>query len=98
MGAMILSQGDKGKRYILPNAEVMIHQPLGGTQGQATEIEIYAENILKTKNKMAEMIANSTGQPIEKVKQDMDRDHWMDASESLAYGIIDKVLESKKTK
>lgn len=92
MGAMILSQGEKGRRYALPNAEVMIHQPLGGTRGQATEIEIYAKNILKTKNKLSEMIAEATGQDLEKVKQDMERDHWLDSSEAKEYGIIDNII------
>lgn len=95
MGAMILSQGEKGKRFCLPNGEVMIHQPLGGTQGQATDIEIYARNILKTKDKLARMLSDSTGVPIDKMKKDMERDFWMDAEESLEYGIIDKILNKR---
>lgn len=95
MGAMILSQGEKGKRFSLPNGEVMIHQPLGGRSGQATDIEIYAKNILRTKDKLAKMISESTGQTIKKVKKDMERDFWMDAQESLKYGIIDEVLNKR---
>lgn len=95
MGAMILSQGEKGKRFILPNAEVMIHQPLGGTKGQATEIEIYAKNILKTKEKLTKMLVKSTGQSIDRLKIDMERDYWLDSEEALAYGIVDGVISSK---
>lgn len=96
MGAMILSQGAKGKRFALPNGEVMIHQPLGGSRGQATDIEIYAKNILKTKEKLVKMIANSTGKPLKDVRNDMERDYWMDADESLKYGIIDSILKNRK--
>ncbi|MDF2879661.1 MAG: ATP-dependent Clp endopeptidase proteolytic subunit ClpP [Clostridiaceae bacterium] len=96
MGAMILSQGEKGKRYVLPNAEVMIHQPLGGTKGQATDISIYANNILKTKEKLAKMIADSCGRPIDSVRQDMERDNYMEAEEALNYGIVDHIMKNKK--
>ena len=93
MGAIILSQGAKGKRFCLPNGEVMIHQPLGGTKGQATDIEIYAKNIMKTKDKLAKLLAEATGKSIEEIQKDMDRDYWMDSEESLAYGIIDSILK-----
>lgn len=95
MGAMILSQGEKGKRFILPNGEVMVHQPLGGTRGQATDIEIYTQNMLKTKAKMTEMLVEATGQPVEKLKVDMERDHWLNAQEALEYGIVDNVIRRK---
>lgn len=93
MGAMMLSQGAKGKRYILPNGEVMIHQPLGGTQGQATDINIYAKNITKTKDKLVNILVESTGQPKDKVKKDIERDYWMDANEAIDYGIVDVILK-----
>jgi ATP-dependent Clp protease protease subunit len=92
MGAFLLAGGAKGKRYCLPNAEVMIHQPLGGTRGQASDIEINAKHILKTRAKLNKMLAAATGQPLEKIENDTDRDYWMDAEEALAYGMIDKVL------
>ena len=92
MGAIILSAGAKGKRYALPNAEVMIHQPLGGTEGQATDIEITARHILKTKDLLAKLLAKNTGQPLTKIEKDMDRDFYMSADEAKKYGIIDKVL------
>lgn len=92
MGAMILSAGTKGKRFILPNAEVMIHQPLGGAEGQATDIEISARHILKTKENLAKMLAKNTGQTLAKIEKDMDRDFYMSADESKKYGIVDKVL------
>lgn len=91
-GAMILASGAKGKRYALQNSEVMIHQPLGGTEGQASDIEIAARHIIKTKAKLAKMISESSGQPIKKVEIDMDRDFYMSADEAKKYGIIDKVL------
>ena len=90
MGAYILSQGSK--RYCLPNAEVMIHQPLGGAKGQATDIEIAAKNILKTKERLTKGLAKACNQPLEKVKLDCERDYWMDAEEALAYGIVDEIL------
>ena len=93
MGAMLLAGGAKGKRYALPNAEIMIHQPSGGAKGQATEIQIAAENILKTKKKLNELLAAATGQPVEKVAVDTERDHWLDAKEALDYGLIDSIIE-----
>ena len=92
MGAFLLSCGKKGKRYILPNAEVMIHQPLGGASGQATEIKIAAERILKLRDKLNKLLSQNTNQALEKIQIDTDRDHFMDASESLEYGIVDKIL------
>ena len=92
MGAMILSAGAKGKRLALPNSEVMIHQPLGGAEGQATDIEISARHILKTKDTLAKMLAKNSGQALTKVEKDMDRDFFMSADEAKKYGIIDKVL------
>jgi ATP-dependent Clp protease, protease subunit len=98
MGATILSQGKKGKRFVLPNAEVMIHQPWGGASGQASDIAITAENIIKTKKKLQKMMVEATGQSMEKVERDMDRDYWMDATEAKKYGIIDKLMEKPKDK
>ena len=99
MGAMILSAGEKGKRFALENAEVMIHQPLGGISGQASDIEITAKNIIKTKNKLRDMLSENTGQKKEKIELDMDRDFWLDADEAKKYGLVDKVLKkTKKTK
>lgn len=95
MGAFLLSSGAKGKRYALPNAEVMIHQPLGGAQGQATEIQIAAEHILKTKKKLNEILAANSGQDIEVVEKDTDRDNWMSADEAKAYGLIDEVIRER---
>ena len=97
MGAFLLAGGAKGKRFALPNAEVMIHQPSGGARGQATEIQIAAENILKTKKKLNEMLAANTGKPFEQVAEDTERDHWMDAKEALDYGIIDSIIEKNKS-
>ena len=93
MGAFLLAGGTKGKRYALPNAEIMIHQPSGGAQGQATEIRIAAEQILKTKEKLNKILAENTKQPIEVIERDTERDNYMSAKEALAYGIIDKVIE-----
>jgi ATP-dependent Clp protease, protease subunit len=93
MGAVLLVAGAKGKRYALPNAEVMIHQPLGGTQGQATDMAIHAKRILQTRELLNKIISDRSGQPIEKVEKDTDRDFFMSAEEALKYGIIDKVIE-----
>lgn len=95
MGAFLLAGGAKGKRYALPNAEIMIHQPSGGAQGQATDIQIVAENILKTKAKLNRMLAENTGKPLEVVTADTERDHWMDAQEALEYGLIDSIVTRK---
>lgn len=92
MGAFLLAGGTKGKRFILPNAEVMIHQPLGGAQGQASDIEIQANHIKKTKTKMNKMLAGFTGKSEAQIKKDTDRDNWLDANEALKYGLVDKVL------
>ena len=93
MGAFLLAGGTKGKRYALPNAEIMIHQPSGGAKGQATEIQIAAENILRTKKKLNELLAQNTGQPVEKVAEDTERDHWLTAQEALDYGLVDSIIE-----
>lgn len=92
MAAFLLSSGKKGKRYCLPNGEVMIHQPLGGAQGQATEIKIAAERILKLKNKLNHLLAENTNQDLEKIEHDTERDCFLDAKESLEYGLVDKIL------
>lgn len=96
MGAFLLAGGAKGKRMALPNAEIMIHQPSGGAKGQATEIQIVAENILKTKKKLNEILAANTGKPIETVAQDTERDHYMDAEEALEYGLIDSIITNRE--
>lgn len=96
MGAFLLAGGTKGKRLALPNAEIMIHQPSGGAQGQATEIEIAAEHIIKTKEKMNRILAENTGQPYERVKADTERDNWMTAQEALEYGLIDSVVDKRQ--
>ena len=95
MGAFLLAGGAKGKRYALPNAEVMIHQPSSGAKGQATEIEIVAENILKTKKKLNEILAENTGKPYDVVAADTERDHYMTAQEACEYGIVDSVIEHR---
>lgn len=95
MAAFLLSCGKKGKRYCLPNAEVMIHQPLGGVQGQATEIKIVAERIISLRNKLNTMLSKNTGQPLDKIEKDTERDHFLTAKESLDYGIVDSILEKK---
>ncbi|MCR4567418.1 MAG: ATP-dependent Clp endopeptidase proteolytic subunit ClpP [Pseudobutyrivibrio sp.] len=95
MGAFLLAGGQKGKRFALPNSEVMIHQPLGGAKGQATEIEIAAKNILKTREKLNRMLAENTGKPYEQVCLDTERDHWLDAQEALDYGLIDEIITKK---
>ena len=92
MGAFLLSGGTKGKRYALPNAEIMIHQPSGGSQGQATDMKIVAEHIRKTKARMNRLMAEHTGQPVEKVEADTERDNWMTAEEAKAYGLIDEII------
>ena len=96
MGAFLLSSGTKGKRYALPNCEVMIHQPLGGAQGQATEIKIAAEHILKTKDKLNKILSINTGKDITVIEKDTDRDNFMNSNEALDYGIIYKIIEKKK--
>ena len=95
MGAFLLSSGTKGKRYALPNAEIMIHQPLGGVNGQAEDIKIHAEWILKTREKLNRILAQNTGQPLEKIERDTDRDNFMGADEACQYGLIDKVITSR---
>ena len=95
MGAFLLAGGTKGKRFALPNAEIMIHQPLGGAQGQATEIEIAAKHILKTKHRLNSILAANTGQPLEKIAQDTERDNYMTAEEAMAYGLIDNVITKR---
>ncbi|MCR8969410.1 ATP-dependent Clp endopeptidase proteolytic subunit ClpP [Facklamia sp. 7083-14-GEN3] len=98
MGSVLLAAGTKGKRFALPNAEVMIHQPLGGAQGQATEIEIAARHILKTRTRLNEILSEATGQPIEVIEKDTDRDNFMTAEEAKAYGLVDEVMENRKDK
>ena len=95
MGAFLLSCGEKGKRYVLPNAEVMIHQPLGGVQGQATEIKIVAERILKLKEKLNTILAKNTGKDLKTVTKDTERDYFLDSNEAVNYGIVDKILEKR---
>ncbi len=95
MGAFLLSSGTKGKRYALPNAEIMIHQPLGGVQGQASDIQIHAEWILKTREKLNRILSENTGQPLDIIEKDTDRDNFMGAEEAAAYGLIDKVVTSR---
>lgn len=95
MGAFLLSSGTKEKRYALPNAEIMIHQPLGGVNGQAEDIKIHAEWILKTREKLNRILASNTGQPLDKIEHDTDRDNFMGAEEACQYGLVDKVIESR---
>ena len=95
MGAFLLAAGAKGKRYALPNAEIMIHQPLGGAQGQATDIKIQADHIIRIKEKLNRILAEKTGQPLEKIAADTERDNYMTAEEAAAYGLIDKVVEKR---
>ena len=95
MGAFLLSGGTKGQRLALPNAEIMLHQPSGGAQGQATEIEIAAEHILRTKKKLNTILSENTGQPYETIVKDTERDNWLTAQEALEYGLIDKVMENR---
>ncbi len=96
MGSFLLAAGAKGKRFALPNAEVMIHQPLGGAQGQATEIEIAAKHILRTREKLNNILAERTGQPYDKIERDTDRDNFMTAEEAKEYGLVDEVMEPEK--
>ena len=98
MGAFLLMAGQKGKRCALPNSEVMIHQPLGGAQGQATDVQIRAEWLLKTKEKMIRMKAEMTGQPEEVIRRDLERDHFLSAQEALEYGIIDEIFDPRQKK
>ena len=96
MGAFLLAGGAKGKRFALPNAEIMIHQPSGGAQGQATEIEIAAEHILKMKKRLNTILSENTGQPYETIAKDTDRDNWLSAQEAVDYGLIDRVVEKRQ--
>lgn len=95
MGAFLLSSGAKGKRYALPNSEIMIHQPLGGAQGQATDIKIQAEHILRIKDRMNRILSSNTSQPLEKIEQDVERDYYMTAEEALKYGIVDRIFDKR---
>ncbi len=95
MGAFLLAAGTKGKRLALPNSEIMIHQPLGGAQGQATDIQIHAEHIIRIKQKMNTLLADMTGQPLEIIQKDTERDNFMTAEQALAYGLIDKVIDKR---
>jgi ATP-dependent Clp protease protease subunit len=92
MGAFLLAAGEKGKRYTLPNSRVMIHQPLGGFQGQASDIEIHAKEILSLKARLNELLSRHTGQPVERVEQDTDRDNFLSAQEAVEYGLVDEIL------
>ena len=96
MGAFLLAAGKKGKRFALPNSEIMIHQPLGGMQGQATDIQIHAERIIKMKQHLNEILSERTGQPLDVIAADTERDNFMSAEKAKAYGLIDEVIESKK--
>lgn len=96
MGAFLLAAGAKGKRFALPNSEIMIHQPLGGMQGQATDIKIHADRIIKIKQTLNEILSERTGKPLEVIEKDTDRDNFMTANEAMEYGLIDKVIVSKK--
>lgn len=96
MGAFLLAAGAKGKRFALPNADIMIHQPLGGAQGQAEDIRIHAERIIKTRDRLNRILSERTGQPLEKISRDTDRDFFMTAQEAKEYGIIDEVIKSRK--
>lgn len=96
MGAVLLTAGTKGKRFALPNADIMIHQPLGGSQGQASDIKIQAEKILETRERLNKILSERTGQPLEKIEKDTDRDFFMSAEKAVEYGLIDKVLESRE--
>ena len=95
MGAFLLSAGAKGKRFSLPNSKVMIHQPLGGTQGQATEIEIHAREILKTREQLNKILAENTGQPLDRIENDTERDYYLSAAEAKDYGLVDQVIAKR---
>ena len=95
MGAFLLSAGAKGKRFVLPNAKVMIHQPLGGTRGQATDIEIHARDILKTRDQLNRILAERTGQPLDKIARDTERDYYLNAEEAKDYGLVDEVISKR---
>lgn len=95
MGAFLLAAGTKGKRFILPNAEVMIHQPSGGAQGQTTDIQIAAKHIQRTKERLNRILSEKTGQPLERIAEDTERDNWMTADEAVAYGIVDQIMEKR---
>ena len=95
MGAFLLASGTKGKRIALPNSEIMIHQPLGGATGKSTDVEIYAKRLLRTREKLNQILSERTGQPIEVIQQDTDKDYFMESEEALKYGLIDKVLEKR---
>lgn len=95
MGAFLLSSGAKGKRFALPNSEIMIHQPLGGAQGQASDIKIHAEHILRTRDNLNSILAANTGRPLEEIRRDTERDNFMRADEAVAYGLIDRVIEKR---
>lgn len=95
MGAFLLSAGAKGKRYALPNSEIMIHQPLGGTQGQATDIKIHADRIIRIRDNLNKILSEATGQPLEVIQKDTERDNFMSAQEAMEYGLIDKVISRK---
>ena len=95
MGAFLLSSGARGKRFALPNSEIMIHQPLGGMQGQASDIKIHADHIIRTREKLNEILAKNTGRPMEEIIRDTDRDNFLSADEAMAYGLIDKVIEKR---
>ncbi|MHB8066049.1 MAG: ATP-dependent Clp protease proteolytic subunit, partial [Ruminiclostridium sp.] len=96
MGAFLLTAGAKGKRFALPNSEIMIHQPLGGTRGQATDIKIHTDHILKTKDTLNKILSERTGQPLEKIQRDTERDFFMSSEEAKAYGIIDDIMDRRK--
>ena len=95
MGAFLLAAGTKGKRFALPNSEIMIHQPLGGMQGQATDIKIHADHIIKTRDTLNRILSERTGKPLETIEKDTDRDNFMSAAEAMEYGLIDKVIEKR---
>ena len=95
MGAVLLAAGTKGKRFALPNSEIMIHQPMGGARGQATDIKIHAEHILKIKERINKILSDKTGQPLDKIAQDVERDFFMSADEAKNYGIVDNVIEKR---